>query len=347
MVDRDLRRNNSGTSKLIPYLIVSLLIHGLLFFIEIEDPKQDEDLVNIRFLGSSSPGHRLKPEKKEVEKKKEKLPEGQVVDVARPEIEKKPEKSRFLSKFNSSVKKETRSDFDKNITLRDKKLRKKLSEKSTDINLEDSSQIITGPDNKTLSQSIKQVKKGYLKGLDGNNGNYTKGKRKAVSGVLNAKNKKDIEGNETIGGHSIPKKFLPYLNGNDTYLASPSNDYLEKIEKGDKTELNTKKFIYAAYFNKIKQAISKHWTPNYVMMINDPRRHIYGNSNRYTKLKVMLSKNGTINKISVMTSSGIDFLDREAINAFKMAAPFQKPPETLLNEKEELEIQFGFMVMME
>jgi TonB family protein len=347
MADRDLRGNKSGISRLAPYLIVSLIIHGLLFFIEIEKPEPAEKLVNIRFLGKSSSTRKLKTEKKKIEKKKDRLPKGQIVDIARPEIEKTPEKSRFLSKYNSSVKKQIKSDFDKNITQRDKKLKKKLSEKSAHLNLEDSSEVISGPERKTVSQAIRQVKKGHSKGLEGDEGRFTKGKEKAVSGLLNAKNKKDVKGSETIGGHSIPKKFLPYLNGNDTYLASPSNDYLKKIEKGDKTELNTRKFIYAAYFNKIKKAISRHWTPNYVMMINDPRRHIYGKSNRYTKLKVMLSENGAVSSINVMTSSGVDFLDREAINAFKMASPFPNPPENLLNEKKELEIQFGFMVMME
>jgi len=347
MVDRDLRRNNFKASRLVPYLIVSLLIHGLLLFIKIDKPEQEDKLVNIRFLGKTSSTHKLKPENKKITPKKEELPAGQIVDIARPKIDKKPEKSKFLSKFNSSVVKETKSDFDKVITQRDKKLRKKLSQKSSELNLNDSSLTISGPDTKTISQSIKQVKKGQLKGFEGENGNLAKGKKKEVSGIINAKNKKDTQGNETIGGHSIPKKFLPYLNGDDIYLASPSNDYLKKIDKGDETKLNTKRFIYAAYFNKIKQAISQHWTPGYVLVINDPKGHIYGKKNRYTKLKVLLSGNGSINKIQVMTSSGIDFLDREAINAFKMAAPFQNPPKVLLNKNKELEIQFGFMVSME
>lgn len=347
MVDRDLKRNTSKASRLVPYLIVSLLIHGLLFFIDIDKPEQDEKLVNIQFLGKTTSTRKLKPEKKKITEKKEELPAGQIVDTARPEIEKKPEKSKFLSKFDSSVKKETKSDFDKNIARRDKKLRKKLSQKSSKLNLNDSSLTISGPDTKTLSQSIKQVKKGQLKGFEGENGNLTKGKKKEISGIIDAKSQKNTEGNETIGGHSIPRKFLPYLNGDDIYLASPSNDYLKEVDKGDETKLNTKKFIYAAYFNKIKQAISQHWTPGYVLIINDPRGHIYGKKNRYTKLKVLLTGNGSISKISVITSSGIDFLDREAINAFKMAAPFQNPPEVLLNKSKELEIQFGFMVSME
>jgi len=347
MVDRDLSRNNSKASRLVPYIIASILIHGLLFFIKIDKPEQEDKLVNIRFLGKTNSTHKLKPDNKKITQKKENLPAGQIVDIARPEIEKKPEKNKFLSKFNSSVKKETKSRFDKNITQRDKKLRKKLSKKSSKLNLNDTSLTISGPDTKTLSQSIKQVKKGQLKGFKGENGSLAKGKKKEISGIINAKNKKDTEGNKTVGGHSIPKKFLPYLNGDEIYLASPSNDYLKEIDKGEETKLNTKRFIYAAYFNKIKQAISQHWTPSYVLIINDPKGHIYGKKNRYTKLKVLLSVNGSISKIHVMTSSGIDFLDREAINAFKMAAPFQNPPEVLLNKNSKLEIQFGFMVSME
>ncbi|HSW61588.1 MAG TPA: TonB family protein, partial [bacterium] len=173
------------------------------------------------------------------------------------------------------------------------------------------------------------------------------GGEKEKSGVVNAEDTVDQEGSQLIGGHRIPNRFLPYLNGNDPLLTTPSNDFLKDIEKEDETALNTKKFIYSAYFNKIKQAISKHWTPAYVLMINDPGGHVYGRKDRFTKLVVHISSNGTLARVRVDVSSGIDFLDREAINAFKMASPFSPPPEVLLNNENMLEIRFGFMVSIE
>ena len=71
---------------------------------------------------------------------------------------------------------------------------------------------------------------------------------------------------------------------------------------------------------------------------------MYGRKDRFTKLQVFISAKGKLVKAKVITSCGVDFLDREAINAFKMAAPFAPPPEVLLNEDKQLEIRFGFMV---
>lgn len=349
MAKRDLGRNTSLISDLIPFLLVSIFLHGLVFLIKIDfADTSEEHLVNIKYYNGAEFPENQKTVKQPVpEEIKEQLMNGQVVDIAKPEIEKKPDKSKFLSEYDSSVEKESKSDFDPVISIRDKKLRKKLSIEASKEKNSENETLITGSENEKLSQDLEKIKKGELKGFEGSEGNYTKGSEKEISGEVFAKDKMNQDGTQYVGGHRIPSRFLPYLNGNDSALTSPSNDFLKDIETSNETLLNTNKFVYAAYFNKLKQAISKHWTPSFVLIINDPGAQIYGKKDRYTKLIVKIYKNGTLKSASVETSSGVDFLDREAINAFKMAAPFSNPPEVLLNKDGVLEIHFGFMVTMQ
>ena len=55
---------------------------------------------------------------------------------------------------------------------------------------------------------------------------------------------------------------------------------------------------------------------------------IYGKRNRYTELRVQLKPDGKLGSVAVYQPSGLDFLDDEAIEAFKEAAPFPNPPES-------------------
>ena len=356
MADGNFGKNGARKGRrLIFFILLSVLLHGLVFLIKIDlsdDKNDDESLVSIRYIDDSTgikppvtPVLPPKPEKKEEDSK----PKGQIVDIAKPKIEKKPSKSRFLSEFDNSVEKETvAAEHDDNINVRGEKLKKQLAKKAENVKSEqeESVMIPLQANNNEKNEPAKEqkIKKGELKGFEGDDGNYAAGKEKEIAGKTDAKDDKDEEGRVNVGGRWIPKKLLPYLNGSDAVLMSPSNDFLEDVKKGNETYLNTRKFLYAAYFNKMKNAVSRNWSPGTAIIVNDPMGTMYGRKDRFTKLKVFISSKGKLVKAKVITSSGVDFLDREAINAFKMAAPFAPPPEVLLNEDKQLEIQFGFMV---
>ncbi len=340
--------------RLILFILLSVLLHGLVFLVKIDlstDKSNEESLVSIKYLDDSAaklpaaPVLPPKPEKKEKDSK----PKGQLVDIAKPKIEKKPSKSRFLSEFDSSVEKETvAAEHDENINVRGERLKRQLAKKAENVNAESDESMVaplqTNNNEKNEPAKEQQIKKGELKGFEGTEGDYAAGKDREIAGKIDAKDEKDEEGRVNVGGRWIPKKLLPYLNGSDAVLMSPSNDFLEDVKKGNETYLNTQKFAYAAYFNKMKQAISRNWSPGTAIIVNDPTGRMYGRKDRFTKLQVFISAQGKLVKAKVITSCGVDFLDREAINAFKMAAPFAPPPEILLNEDKQLEIRFGFMV---
>ncbi|MGI6395270.1 MAG: energy transducer TonB family protein [bacterium] len=348
MAFKNYERDNSGKVKPLLFIIFSLLFHGLLLLVKIETASGDtDDAVAIKYFDLGDAHSSTSVEKVVPDKLKEELLKGQIVDIAKPEIEKKPLKSKFLAEYDNSVLKETRSDFDSEISIRDKKLRKKIAESSKDKIFDNEDRVLGDVKSVANESREEKKKKGKRAGFEGTEGKYISGEEEEEIGIIDSKDSIDEDGSRVVGGYRIPQKLLPYLNGSDGTLSTPSNDHLTDIDKGDETALNTRKYIYSAYFNKIKREVSKHWQPAHVLIIHDPRSHIYGRKDRYTKLAVKISSNGTLLRASVDISAGVDFLDREAINAFKAATPFPPPPQAILNENNTLDIYFGFMVTME
>ena len=126
--------------------------------------------------------------------------------------------------------------------------------------------------------------------------------------------------------------------------SSPANDVMdEDIELGDGTYLNTKSFKYASFFNRFHRSVSRHWNPIIEYRRRDPTGHVYGPRSRHTVLEVELDANGALVSSRVVRSSGLDFLDREAIASLKRAQPFPNPPEGLLDD-DRIFFNFGFQL---
>ncbi len=151
----------------------------------------------------------------------------------------------------------------------------------------------------------------------------------------------DGEGGERATGRFDPRLSVP----SETFarlLGGPSPDRLDGVDEGDGTFLNTREFKYATYFNRIKQAVSSTWAPQQALDLRDPNRTMYGFKDRVTLLTVTLDDAGGVKDLAVQRSSGVDFLDRTAIDAFKKAQPFSNPPPGLVDGRGEIRFTFGF-----
>jgi TonB family protein len=60
-------------------------------------------------------------------------------------------------------------------------------------------------------------------------------------------------------------------------------------------------------------------------------------------LRIHLAPDGKLAAWNVMQSSGVDFLDDEAIDAFKKAAPFPNPPKALVDPDGQIHFNFAFI----
>jgi TonB family protein len=105
--------------------------------------------------------------------------------------------------------------------------------------------------------------------------------------------------------------------------------------------LNTREWKEAQYFNGIKRAVAVHWEPNAVLRSGEqsptrPLRDVY-----IVIVEVHLDASGSLKRIAVLKSSGVDDLDGSAVEAFRRAAPFAAPPASLVKDGV-VEFKFGF-----
>ncbi len=302
---------------------------------------------------------------KEIEKEEEvKKEEGQIVYIGETESNRAPEKYRFLSEYNSVVEKETKSRYADNkyknpaprpqtgedITKQLKMSENKGKRPSPDLIIKNDSQKgLDREDNKNdnnLALKLPKILKSESINL-----------KESVSGDIKNKSKtEEIKGRDNefqFGsildkGEEIHKKRLSELFPQDIftgkYSGGPFNDWLKDVEESDATFLNAKEYKYATFFNRVKKSISQYWNPSSVILKYDPYGNVYGNKDRLTIVKVKIDASGNLKDVDISQSSGVEFLDRVAIDAFKSAQPFPNPPKGLIDKNGEITFNFGFYI---
>jgi hypothetical protein len=94
-----------------------------------------------------------------------------------------------------------------------------------------------------------------------------------------------------------------------------------------------------AFFVAFKKSVSAHWRPM------SPDRFIaaYGYGDRYTEVCVRVDAVGRLTHADLRTSSGIERLDREGLEALSAAQPFLPPPAPLAAPDGSLSFSFSFL----
>ena len=264
---------------------------------------------------------------------------GQVVDIEKPAIEQRPDDARFIAEYDSRVSKETKGP------LGDKKAGAPLPP-SPPVPPSPAPSPASPPRPLTLRGPIGDKLPSPPSGLAaeqvrelGPDGEFA---HRIGEGPLSP--------NQKPGGAAPPPGALPNLSPSRQLLertlglGAGSSDYLEDVDDGDATGLNAKKSKYAAFFNRIKQAVRDEWHPDEILGRHDPSGRIYGTQDRVTTLKVRLRADGRIEDLQVARRSGVDFLDEEAQSAFRRAQPFANPPAGLADADGFIRFNFGFIV---
>ncbi len=120
----------------------------------------------------------------------------------------------------------------------------------------------------------------------------------------------------------------------------------DDIEEGEENILNSKRYKYASFFNRVRNAVAEHWHPEVLHASRDPDGRIYGTKTRRTRLLIVLNPDGSLHDIRLDDSSDVPYLDEEAIRAVRAAQPFSNPPPGLVDPKTGL-IEFGFAFIFE
>jgi TonB family protein len=149
----------------------------------------------------------------------------------------------------------------------------------------------------------------------------------------------DLLHGEGGGGGTAPRRsgsgppvLSPSAAFYDKLGGGPFADHIQGVDVGDATVLNTRAWAFAGYMNRVKAAVAYAWDPEPEMHARDPRGDRFFYKERATVLSVTLDDRGGLREARVLQSSGLDFLDEIAVQAFQKAQPFHNPPAALVPE---------------
>lgn len=310
-----------------------------------------------------------KPKLEEKKRDPEKIPPGQVVDTP-PGNKQIDENAKFVSETDNKVAKETKAKDQSQLYRNATPQRTSTQKNDAQGDSESDKASIAGnngmgTDDRPLKDTaelaklamkvpdIKKQQEVELKKPDSEGPGLqvsNRDERQAIKGnsdrwsLTPGASGADSDASSGHVGQPGAPNLLPSPAVLDKIAGAAPNDYLKDTDEGEGTYLNTRQWKYASFFNRVKQSINNHWNPGDQLRLRDPTGQIYGGRDRYTILAVTLDEKGRLKDTYVEKSSGLDFLDLEAVKAFERAQPFPNPPPGLLAADSTVKFQFGFML---
>ena len=331
-----------------------------------DQPLQIENLVNeLDVPDAPTPAEKKREE--EVKKEEDaKNPHGQVVDLAKPTVEERPDKADYLAEYDSKVDHQTRGATGRGQAG----ARAAFSppEGSPDVR----EPMPAQPGQKSAGKKpgrpgplamrdlprrhAESAAEGPLATREGELGHAGSDcHERAPAPPDHAAGEQGAAGQRAeASGHpaampGLPGERRPSLTPTPDQLAraigkgSGSMDYLKDLDAGESTALNAKKWKFAPFFNRVKRAVANEWHPEVVYVQHDPSGNVYGVKDRVKVLRVHLKQEGKIAYWNVLEASGIGFFDDEAIAAFQKAQPFPNPPKELVDSDGLIHFNFAFI----
>ena len=295
-----------------------------------------------------------KAKKEETKKEEEaiKAP-GQVVDLPRPRDERRPDEARYAAEYDSWVEKETKryGKFDPNSQQRHTG-EVEPNKRHAPALTPNPSEAPTSPGPLAMRMPADRDRQSRPRpgdtGQDEQAGSEEQMQSDPNGAFSHAGSgaprplKHDSAESET-GGQPGLYGLVPSEQQLARALGSGTQDHLADVDEGGETALNAKRWVYATFFNRIKERVRDHWKPAEEYQRRDPTGKIYGAEDRYTLLKVNLKADGSLDKVSVEHTCGLEFLDDTAVEAFKEAQPFLNPPHKLVEAGHGfVNFEFGF-----
>lgn len=300
--------------------------------------------------------------KKEVEAKKA---PGQVVELPRPAREERPEDAKFAAEFDSKVQKETRKygELQKNARMGASDGRDPVTSPATPASpAEPAVKPQPGPASKLLAMRSPGEARPETAERQPQAQTGTGPRSNGSPSPETESGPPEGDGRDLALGRPVPPlppngggappgnpgspgapALLPSPEQVAQAIGSGTRDHLPDIDEGEGTALNAKKWKFASFFNRVKRQVRDHWRPAEEYRKRDPTFRIFGTRDRFTLLRVELKPDGSLASVDLETTSGIDFLDDEAVEAFKLAQPFPNPPRQLVEEPSGLiSFRFGF-----
>jgi TonB family protein len=288
----------------------------------------------------------------------------QIIETVKPDKDTPPpENTRFLSEYNTRVEKQTVARGSRAEELVNKPKAEELAAKAdpreasaeapkeeTRPGANDQAPPVPGklsmrpPGTSAPAGSVQDEKvKGALGGSTAPVGDGSVARR--GDGAFSQERREIVETPRGEGGGGGGAPRVPDLKSQqvlERVAGGGSVDHLEDVEEGDENAFSSRAWVGASFINRAKRQVGREWDPGRVWLQHDPNGQVYGLKSRVTVLRVTLAPDGKLMKAVILQPSGVDFLDEEAVRAFRAAAPFPNPPEVLRDKDGFITFNFGF-----
>jgi TonB family protein len=338
-------RDKSSSRQIVWGIAVSALLHLLLFvlLLNVEPPpakveQEAKQAVRLRVLERAQEA-KEKAEAEQAKKARQEVADGQIVDIPKPAVEEVPEHARFLSKYDTKVKKEQRSRH--------------------------RGRPAASPGKPGAPGDRARPGAKVAPGDEGTDGDAVAGAgKKAGEGKLPDAQETVLKGEKAAAGKidmaALGRLMVPSLgagggfagrmgrgDGGSYGTAGPSGSddaLLGVTDEGETTMVNSRSFRYWDFFQRVKNGVRGTWSPGDLYASRDPTGEVYGKKDRLTVVAVELDAKGAISRLEIVRQSGLSFLDDEALRAFREAGPFLNPPAGLADESGRIKFNFGFLL---
>ncbi len=291
----------------------------------------------------------------------------QVIETPRPASEEAPDDARFLSEYDSKVDKQkvARGAVQEDITDKPSPAELAAKKRPREANLPEPPKDDAPPSPDRAPDApptkgklsmrepgapevaeVPQARRdaGDRAGSDAAPGDGTK--QRKGDGAISQDERKPTEVARGDGGGGGGEPRAPNLRASEeTFeraVGGGSVDHVEDVDEGDENAFNSKRWVFASFFNRVKRQVAQNWNPAGVWQREDPSGTVHGTKTRITRVRVGLDAQGELRTIVVVTASGAAVLDDEAVRAFRAAGPFPNPPGQLVDADGYISFQFSF-----
>lgn len=124
---------------------------------------------------------------------------------------------------------------------------------------------------------------------------------------------------------------------------SAIENYVASVRPGNQTQLNTAASPFATYLNSMHNRIHPIFADSFLGSLDNlPREHPLSDMKRFTRLEIILTKEGRVQKMGVVRGSGLTAFDLAALDSVNRAQPFGPAPSAIVSPDGNVYLQWEF-----
>lgn len=124
---------------------------------------------------------------------------------------------------------------------------------------------------------------------------------------------------------------------------SSLENFIPEVRPGNQTELGTRAHPFAAYIAEMHRQIHKLWAYGFLADLDGKSlANPYNDMALWTQLEIVLRGDGSLEKITIVRTSGISNFDLAALDSVSAASPFPKPPAAIKSANGKVYLDWRF-----